>query len=276
MATSYSTFLPLPDDPAAVDFRCTSLGIDFVYEGLYREPAGSPEWLLVLFLSDTSAVIDGQTVDLPAPSFLIWPPHTPLHYGHPERRFRHHWLRCLGHEVPGWLTDSRLPLKHPLALPAQHECDGWWQLLRGELDRSEGADTRIMVHLFCILLQHVRRLTDASDAGSIPEPLLRSKWHIEAHFREALDVGGLAAMADLSKAHYSTRFQAAFGIAPMAYCIQLRLRHAVLLLGNPNLSISEIAARVGYDDAFHFSKLFRKHLGCSPRAWRQGFGTRDG
>ena len=48
-----------------------------------------------------------------------------------------------------------------------------------------------------------------------------------------------------------------------------RAEHAQSLLLNHNLRISEVAARVGYTDIYHFSKLFKKHLGTSPSDFRK-------
>ncbi len=52
------------------------------------------------------------------------------------------------------------------------------------------------------------------------------------------------------------------------------MRHAAHLLANRNLTISEIALQVGYDDLFHFSKTFKKHFGASPRSYRDDFSKR--
>ena len=50
----------------------------------------------------------------------------------------------------------------------------------------------------------------------------------------------------------------------------IRLERArELLEENSHDSIQEIAAQVGYDDAYHFSKLFKKKYGCSPSKIRK-------
>ena len=52
--------------------------------------------------------------------------------------------------------------------------------------------------------------------------------------------------------------------------MRLRLKNAVrLLLNEPRLSIKEVAARVGYAGALHFSAEFRRQYGISPRAYRR-------
>ncbi|EGO8073496.1 helix-turn-helix transcriptional regulator, partial [Enterococcus faecalis] len=53
-------------------------------------------------------------------------------------------------------------------------------------------------------------------------------------------------------------------VGPINYLIQIRLNHAKELLKNDSLSVKEVAKTVGYEDAYHFSKLFKKYYGKSP------------
>jgi transcriptional regulator GlxA family with amidase domain len=54
----------------------------------------------------------------------------------------------------------------------------------------------------------------------------------------------------------------------MAYRNELRLVKAAQLLLHSNLRIAEIGHRVGYAEQAFFSRIFRKHLGISPRQYR--------
>ena len=60
-------------------------------------------------------------------------------------------------------------------------------------------------------------------------------------------------------------FKAETGDTPIRYLINIRLEKAKELLENGwEGSIQEVAMEVGYDDAYHFSKLFKKRYGVSP------------
>lgn len=56
-------------------------------------------------------------------------------------------------------------------------------------------------------------------------------------------------------------------MTPMQYREAVRMHWAKQLLGSELFSISEIAARLGYYDIYHFSKKFKLHTGYSPRQY---------
>jgi len=71
-----------------------------------------------------------------------------------------------------------------------------------------------------------------------------------------------------------TAFRAAVrrltGTTPQAHLEQLRLERAAHLLASTSLPVLAVAEAVGYDDAFHFSRAFRRRHGHSPSRWRAG------
>lgn len=59
------------------------------------------------------------------------------------------------------------------------------------------------------------------------------------------------------------------GKAPGAYFRELKMQTAQELLRQKNLTIQQIADRVGYSDALAFSREFRKYAGISPTGYRE-------
>jgi AraC-like DNA-binding protein len=64
----------------------------------------------------------------------------------------------------------------------------------------------------------------------------------------------------------------------MEYLRRVRVRRARSLLGDVDLSIKEVARRVGFDDPYHFSKVFHKVDGLPPTLYREALlaGTQRG
>ncbi|MDD2709323.1 MAG: AraC family transcriptional regulator [Verrucomicrobiae bacterium] len=83
---------------------------------------------------------------------------------------------------------------------------------------------------------------------------------------------GVANMAERLRTHrsfLSRRFQAAMGIAPVTYLVQLRVQHALNGLKSGNRAMAEIARDCGWLDPNYFSRCIRQATGKSPREFRK-------
>jgi AraC-like DNA-binding protein/quercetin dioxygenase-like cupin family protein len=98
---------------------------------------------------------------------------------------------------------------------------------------------------------------------------------VERAIEEALplSVEALARKAGVSPDHLCRIFKNATGMPPMDYFQKRRAQRAGLLLLNPRQSITEIAYALGYADAAHLSRMFRRWQGMSPREYRAVYGS---
>lgn len=77
----------------------------------------------------------------------------------------------------------------------------------------------------------------------------------------------------LSPVYISKIFKEETGESPINYLIKIRLEKAKEILEErSDGSIKSIANEIGYDDVYHFSKLFKKYYGISPQHYRKKFG----
>jgi AraC-like DNA-binding protein len=98
--------------------------------------------------------------------------------------------------------------------------------------------------------------------------LLRAKDLADARYVEPLDVDDLAAVAGLSRAHFSREFRRAFGESPHAYLLTRRLERAAALLRDTDRSVADICFSVGLQSVGSFTTSFTRTFGCSPTAYR--------
>lgn len=89
--------------------------------------------------------------------------------------------------------------------------------------------------------------------------------HLHSHF--SLDE--LAQHMRRSKFHFSKVFKELTGQSPMQYFIALKMQYACNLLDSSDQSIKRISASLGYEDAYYFSRLFKKQIGFSPSDYRR-------
>jgi AraC family transcriptional regulator len=120
----------------------------------------------------------------------------------------------------------------------------------------------------------IRRYSKAAEAGpplseGLPANRLRAVLeHIHTHLEDSLTVVELAAIVKMSPQHFANLFRRSTGFAPHRYVLGRRIERAQHLLGTTNLSLAEITLESGFASQSHFTDVFRKVLGTTPRRYR--------
>ena len=99
--------------------------------------------------------------------------------------------------------------------------------------------------------------------------LKKSIKYIHANYTEKIQIPYLAKLEGLSNSRYITLFSQEMGKSPSEYILELRLGRACDLLLTTDMEICLIGALSGYKDQYFFSKIFKKHIGISPREYRK-------
>ena len=76
----------------------------------------------------------------------------------------------------------------------------------------------------------------------------------------------------MSRSVFARRFHECFDRTPMDYLRDVRLRRAARLLHRADLSVNDVASKVGFASRSHFSRAFRDHFGCAPADFREASG----
>lgn len=93
--------------------------------------------------------------------------------------------------------------------------------------------------------------------------------YLQTHYADPLTLDALAEAVGTSKSCLAHRFTARFGSSPMQYLRQVRLDVARRLLLTTSLPVATIAARVGFPDPLHFSRVLKMATGHAPTIYRQ-------
>jgi AraC family transcriptional regulator len=116
---------------------------------------------------------------------------------------------------------------------------------------------------------------DGAASFSSREPALHKRKlaavldYIHAHPAEELGLELLARIARLSPFHFSRRFKGSTGLTPHQYVLRWRIEESKRLLRHSNMEIADIAQRLRFSDQSHFTALFHKLTGATPRRWRE-------
>lgn len=247
---------------------------------------------LVLILAGRGEwAADGRWQAFAAHDLLFIPPFTPHAFrgdaGAPPEHIAVHFDFAPDCPPAGRGLDRRAPyevrLTHGLRLPRQRTlCAGHrieralLELLRerakgGPLDQLAAA-----AQLTAVLIALLRE--SAAPGGA--RPSAPGSWRNQARVAQVIarlkagltarfDAAALAALGGVSVSRLNALFREVTGHAPLDYLRRLRVEEARRLLADVRLSIKEVAARTGFDDAYHFSKVFRRLDGLSPAHYRE-------
>jgi len=113
----------------------------------------------------------------------------------------------------------------------------------------------------------------APRGGLAPWQARRVAAYVHLHIGTSLRASELAKLVRLSYSHFNRAFKVSFNETPTAYIMRQRMRLAqdkMLTTGHP---LSQVALECGLCDQAHFSRMFRRIVGESPRLWRRQFAS---
>lgn len=102
-----------------------------------------------------------------------------------------------------------------------------------------------------------------------PNDAMTLKRYMDSHIEEAISVDTLAKLIFRSKSQTIRIFKKSFGITPYEYLLDNKISRSELILQGTDISIKELAFRLGFSDEHYFSNIFKKKTGVSPSAYRK-------
>lgn len=105
--------------------------------------------------------------------------------------------------------------------------------------------------------------------GLAPWQVRKVAIYVDAHLDRTIRNEDLAALVRLNPSHFGRAFRNSFGEPPHEYVIRRRVERAQGLMLSSAASLSDIALDCGLADQSHLTRLFRRVVGESPRAWRR-------
>ena len=229
---------------------------------------GREDYYFIYMVSGCMDVsLNGSVCVATAGDIILFPPHCRYKYVYRgEAPLSYLWVHFTGSYAAALLNEcgfGTLPCLHSASDNAKLS-DGFDKIF--ELFET---GSRLCRHeLACALERLLLTSALSLDSHDDSRTLERSLGYIHSAYSTDIRIPDLARMENLSNSRYIALFGKRMGTSPSAYIINLRMNAACDLLHNTDMSIKQISVLVGYPDAHFFSRLFKKHTGISPRAYR--------
>ncbi|MBI5830991.1 MAG: helix-turn-helix transcriptional regulator [Armatimonadetes bacterium] len=239
-------------------------------------PQGLSEWLFVCFRVPVELKIDGALVRGEAGDCILYEPGAPQWYRGRGVGLDNDWLHLDG---PGMAEVARryeLPVNRLFRPRDVGFVPGLIQAVLHEQTAARPyADhaAALLVEELCLRLG--RACHADSPMGLTPteashyELFQSIRAQVHQRLREPWDVPRMASLAHLSVPRFAVLYKRFYNISPVEDLIRVRLSYAQHLLTNTTMSVGEAAAQSGFDNVCHFSRLFRRRVGCAPRHYHR-------
>jgi AraC family transcriptional regulator len=178
---------------------------------------------------------------------------------------------------PAW-TDA--PLGTIAGEPVDHVVNSLSKALHSvelERDRRCADALRLAITIRLAGLQSESQIATRSGEADQGRRQIRAlqKWrlkrvteYVDNHLSDKIRLLDLAAVAGLSRMHFASQFRVATGLRPHEFLLRRRIRRSEELLRTSSMAIVEIALSVGFQTQAHFSTVFKRFVGFTPRQWR--------
>lgn len=93
--------------------------------------------------------------------------------------------------------------------------------------------------------------------------------YIQKHLQENMSIKTLSREAYMSEPHFFRCFKQQFGVSPVDYINEQRIRAAKMMLQAADISITDISFACGFNNLNYFLKMFKRHTGLTPAQYRK-------
>ena len=236
---------------------------------------GSLQYILIYCIDGKGWVsIDGIKMEVKPNQFFIIPKDTAHSYGsYNSDPWSIYWIHFSGKLAAEFTVQNQ---KVESILPSKiARIDERIMLFEEMLQNLEMGYSKENLHYANICLLHFlasfkyinqfRQIRKIRERDVIEDSIFFMKENIQ----KKLTLKELSRKAGLSPSHFSFKFYKKTGRSPMDYLIHLRIQRACQFLDNSELRIGEVSEKVGYEDNFYFSRIFKKIMGVSPVKYRK-------
>lgn len=254
-------------DAALFGVKLVSCGHIFADEGrTIDRPAGREDYLIFYIVRGEERFTLHREVTGGAGSFVLFAPHEPQQHvcisPHAEFYYAHFTAGSLPTELP---TSTVCKTEPSAAVTALFEA------LLSEVRERRPCGGRMCVIKLLELLTLLERRTIGggvlTEAGSGLIETVISAMRSDPAAPDSLD--DWAAMCNMSKFHFCRVFRRVTGTSPARYRAAVRMSAAREMLAESTLSVSEIAAKLGFTSPSYFTDAFRRETGMPPSEFRE-------
>ncbi len=227
-----------------------------------------PFWTLELIAGGHGFYQQGKTTRrLRHGSVFTYGPGVPQHFGNePERPFRKYFMASEGAEFPATWHCAGLRPGEMLTLGAAGSLVSIFDQMLDEGQQNDAQTAQVVSGLQEVLLALIVRHqgTASGEKSGSRKTYDLAMDILQRDYRSLHSLADLAERSGYTGEYLCRIFKKYHGDSPYQVLLHRKMSEAWLLLRAGQLQVGAVAQEIGYDDQLHFSRVFRKVMGCSP------------
>jgi YesN/AraC family two-component response regulator len=187
------------------------------------------------------------------------------------RKAKTKWMKVVAFDmsVPG-VDDIGLPLV--IHISDMSKYIPYFQSINNEWIKK-GFEYRLKCKGYLLLVLHMLfSELDEQPRNNMVEDM---KTYIVENYDQPLTVNEIAEVMGINTVYCGALFKKYEKCTINHYINQIRINQAISYMRSTSMNISETGYRVGFNDAYYFSRIFKKFAGVSPSDYRKSFLRRD-
>lgn len=199
-------------------------------------------------------------------SFLIYPNQEVLYRADETDPWEYSWIGFTGNDAPSILKATQFSPSSPVTYQNIHS--GEINQRMNQIYNARGTDfvnaVEMAGYLYMLLAIYMREAKKENKMSRTESYVIKSIEYISSNYGLPITVNDIADYVGLSRSHLFRSFQTVLSQSPKEYLTEYRIKQASYLLKHSNMSITDIAESVGFDNSLYFSKIFHKQMGVAP------------
>ena len=213
--------------------------------------------------------------------YFILPPGLPHAYGaSKEQPWTIYWIHFTGGHAAVYSEGQQSPhdirpTHNSRISERQHVFEEIFSTLQQSTDRESLRYASSLLHYYLASMRYLQHYRQSVAPADIPDNDFTTAviHYMQENIEKHLTLDQLAAYTGYSPSHFSTLFRRQTGESPMACLNRLKIEYACRLLTETGMRINQICHKVGFDDSYYFSRLFKQFTGNSPKQYREKKAT---
>ena len=211
-------------------------------------------------------ILKFEETEIQAGQVWLYPPDVPQKYiSLKSNNTVYYYLHFTGNDISEVINSLKISVMTPLNTPN----DAFLEILKKIKKSTMGDDPLSQITSEYYTLRLLTLLSKTAPHFSKKSLMMRATEDMNHTYPAPYEASKYAKMFSMSVGRFNHLFKEIIGIPPQKYYTNIRMENACLMIECTNLSIKEIAERVGYENPIYFSQAFKKHTGNSPSNYRR-------